>query len=206
MSYGFTGTAVKKKKAIVLEDKCKCCHEVFMDAIHSEIDESADTLEGRLRKEIIYLKLLLKEKNQIITDKCTIIRDKEAIIELLQNIQNINLKQGSGIEEKLNKPATSQPTANDSKKVTRKAATADDNAAPISEQKKNQNKQSDGTDKEFAGINDKNKWSVVKRKKSGKRKQTGIVGTNTWSRHLVPQRLISKTTEFRIYRMCRKTV
>ena len=95
VSYGFTGTSVKKNKVILLKDKCKCCHEVFMDAIHSEIDESADTLEGRLRKEIIYLKLLLKEKNQIITDKCTIIRDKEAIIELLQNIQNINLKQGS---------------------------------------------------------------------------------------------------------------
>lgn len=77
-------TCCLKKNLEILDEQVKCCDEIN-ESLEVTVMENTDCYEiEQLRKEIQYLKVLIREKNKTIMDKCIIIKDKEAIINLLQ--------------------------------------------------------------------------------------------------------------------------
>lgn len=174
----------------------KCCEEndeKFEDAMSADSD---DTEVGRLRKEITYFKSLLREKNKIIADKCTIISDKEAIIKLLQDKitcigansdrNSVEFSLTSRISEPTNPAApqnsTSPPTSGTAGTISDKRLAKPTHKQPINNKQIGDNVQAAHTENESSSsVNNDNGWSIVKPKKSNRysknSKNMGIVGS-----------------------------
>lgn len=185
----------EKNKIIILNDKVKCCEENFVDAVDSD-EPITNTMEGRLRREIVLLNLLLKEREQVIKDKCTIIKDKEIIISILQDqLRAYSVSKDKGLlNQEAEKPKDNEPNlATSQSKNQMKGASlpnqptqsqnegSESNPSVKNINKANKQQQNSGTIQTDLVQTNRDRKIQSKKRIATRKQNAGIIGTSSVS-------------------------
>lgn len=178
----------EKRNLEVMDDLVKCCDEND-DNFEDAIGEQGDSELGRLRKQISFFKALLKEKNNIIMDKCVIIKDKEAIIKLLQEKNEVknNTTPAENPRQDNDEPSNLATQRSNSERVTRSSTTGNTGMRASKHNQENATRTRAGKKanqmSEPNPCNKNDDWTVVNSKRltktstTQKKKSVGIVGS-----------------------------
>lgn len=173
-----------RKTMEIFDDQVKCCDDLDGNMNDTVIENNDGNDLEQMRREIVYLKLLIKEKNKIIFDKCTIIKDKDSIISLLKQnvksseinrdvfIENPNKSRNYGSHNMATPVCSPPPSPSNKQKNSKQSHTSD----VINNSKQTQNVSNGAADFEWKMVRPR----TAKRKSQRSiRKSSGVVGSGS---------------------------